>query len=78
MLPTAAPAVAENVCTKTAFVEFLEYNEFELAMEQLEGLGESYKMPVRFWSLLLACAKIMELQTSAAYYERQIAACRNS
>ncbi|MBC8085243.1 MAG: hypothetical protein H7Z21_18760 [Hymenobacter sp.] len=80
ILPDAEPLTSENVCTRAAFREFLEHQEFELAMEQLEGLGESYgrELPVYYWELLLACAKLMKLDNHSAYYERQIQSYLNA
>jgi len=43
------------------YEEWLAHNELELALEELEGLGDENDAPTAFWAELLAAAENMGL-----------------
>jgi hypothetical protein len=45
--------------------EFLDHNELELALYELEYLGEENAVPPEYWQNLAAAAKLMELHERA-------------
>jgi hypothetical protein len=61
----------EDLATLAAFQEFLDHNELELALEQLEGVGELNKCPSGFWQNLERAARIMGLEERAASLRRR-------
>jgi hypothetical protein len=52
--------------TLTAYDEYLDYNELELALDQLEGLGELNDCRGGFWRSLEKAAALMGLEERAA------------
>jgi len=52
--------------TITALTEFVDNNELELALDQLESLGELNACRGGFWRNLEEAAKLMELNDRAA------------
>jgi hypothetical protein len=59
--------------TDPQFQEFLDANELQLALEELEGLGGQTDAPPAFWSILRAAAERMELHDHAARYAERAA-----
>ena len=45
----------------TEYREYLSHNELELALDELEGLGDVNKLPIEYWKILLYAAKEMGL-----------------
>ena len=43
------------------YIEYLSFNELELALDELIGLGELNKAPVEYWRDLEVAARNMEL-----------------
>ena len=64
-------SVKENVefGTLERLEEWLFHNELELALDEIEGLGELNDSPAKFWEALLAAAENMNLQLHVARYE---------
>jgi hypothetical protein len=68
------PQVRENagevpdhdLATLAAYEDSLDHNELELALDQLEGLGELNECPGGFWRSLEKAAELMELHKRAA------------
>jgi hypothetical protein len=52
------------------YVEFLDYNELELAMEALEEAGRHRGASAAFWLALTDAAEEMRLPSKAAQYRR--------
>jgi len=50
------------------FEEYLAYNELELALDELEGLGDANHCSAEFWQELAAAAENMELAKRADCY----------
>ena len=50
----------------------MAHNELELALAELEGLGEVNSCPPRFWRELLSAAQNMGLQKHARTYEAKL------
>ena len=56
------------------FYDWLENNELELALDELEGLGEINSAPTSFWEELRAAAEQMGLVEHAARYGQRLSA----
>ena len=54
------------------FHEWLAHNELELALDELEGLGQLNNCSSEFWRELLAAARNMNLRDHVARYERKL------
>lgn len=55
-----------DFATLASYEEYLNYNELELALDQLEALGELNDCRGGFWRELEKAAKMMELNERAA------------
>ena len=66
---------ATDVSATREFNDWLDHNELELALDQLENMGSDSRSPI-FWSSLLAAAENMDLQSHAARYRLHLAALR--
>ena len=53
------------------FEEFLAYNELELALDELAGLGEANRCSVEFWHELTLAAENMQLTKKADNYRQK-------
>ena len=53
------------------FEEYLAANELEMAMDQLEGMGEANDCTAEFWQELVAAAENMEQTKRADYYQEK-------
>jgi hypothetical protein len=51
---------------------FLHYNELELALEQLQELGELCSAPKAFWSELLSAAENTNLTGNADFIRKKL------
>jgi hypothetical protein len=50
---------------------FLDHNELELALDELEAVGEATKSDRHFWKFLLLAAENMSLSRHAARYREK-------
>lgn len=50
------------------FVEYLKYNELELALDELEEISDSFEVPKQFWQCLIKAANLMELKEHSKRY----------
>ncbi len=64
LLPAAAVAGPEGASIGS-YREFMEHNELELALDELELLGDANPVPDDFWRGLLAAAELMKLDRRA-------------
>ena len=61
LLPVSPVESADGGCVRR-YREWIEHNELELALDELEGLGDRSNVPGEFWSHLLDAAKEMGLR----------------
>jgi hypothetical protein len=54
------------------FLEWLDANELELALDELAGLGELNTAPAPFWAELYAAAQQMGLVEHASKYAQRM------
>jgi hypothetical protein len=54
------------------FDEWLYHNELELALDELEGLGELNGCTTAYWKELLAAAENMKLQKQGVRYKAKL------
>lgn len=60
LLPADLSYIKDKTCsTREYYKEFLVEYEFELAMEQLEGIGETIDAPSLFWTYLSDAASLL-------------------
>jgi len=64
-LPTPVRS-GEDGGTIEAFHGWLDHNELELALDELEMLGNANEVPDDFWSRLATAAQLMELEAHEA------------
>ncbi|MFD0733034.1 hypothetical protein [Planotetraspora mira] len=50
-------------------LDYLKYDEWEMALLLLEDLGDAHPQPPEFWSLLAEAARLMWLQRDVAWCE---------
>lgn len=55
-----------------AYQEFIEHNELECALDQLEGLGEANACSQEFWQELRLATENMGLTDRLAYYDAKL------
>jgi hypothetical protein len=55
----------KEIATLEAYNEYLDHNELELALDQLEGLGELNTVPPAYWKNLANAAETMDLHDRA-------------
>lgn len=67
----ASLAKGEEGQTTQQYFEWLEHNELELALDELEGLGETNPVPISFWRALLDAATNMNLGEHAERYRQR-------
>ena len=60
---------AEEIGTIQSYREYLEHNELELALDQLEALGDLNNAPSGFWRSLAQAATWMGLHERAEQYQ---------
>jgi hypothetical protein len=68
----ASPKVGEDGGTVTLYREYLEQNELELALDELEMLAEANSVPTAFWQSLLEAALEMNLTSHAQRYKGKV------
>jgi hypothetical protein len=61
----------QDVATLGAYQDFLDHNELELALDQLEGLGSLNHCRGGFWRSLERAAQIMGLHARASNLHRR-------
>ena len=54
------------------FHDWLAHNELELALDELEGLGQLNSCASEFWRELLAAARNMDLPEHVSRYETKL------
>lgn len=54
-----------------SFVEYLEHNEHELALDMLQEMGELVETRGGFWKDLIRAAENMKLLNRIPYFERK-------
>ncbi|MFP8886821.1 hypothetical protein [Streptomyces mangrovi] len=57
----------ENDITINDVWEYLTHDEWEVALELLEELGDAHPLPLSFWETLATAAEQMRLEKSAAW-----------
>ena len=62
---------AHDLGTLAAFKDFLDHDEFELALDQLQALGELNDCQGGFWRSLERAAQVMGLHSRAATLHRR-------
>ena len=64
------PVPGEEGGTASGFQEFLDHNELELALDELEGMATTNPTTSHFWFSLRAAASEMELELHRDRYSR--------
>ncbi|MEP4931735.1 hypothetical protein [Haloferula sp.] len=64
------PAPGSEAGSASGFQEFLEHNELELALDELEGMSTTNPTTTHFWFSLRAAASEMELERYRDRYSR--------
>lgn len=68
-----SPEIANNNSSRLElYNEMLEHNELELALDQLEEIGEENICSREFWMLLKLAASTMGLDNRADYYTQKL------
>ena len=67
-----SPKDGEEGGSVPRYREWLDHNELELALEELELLGEANNVGELFWEFLLRAATEMNLNTHAARYRGKV------
>ena len=71
MLLPNPPAEAEGSAAR--LTDWLDHNELELALDELEALGEENAAPPAYWEHLRSAAERMELPVHVARLSRRAA-----
>ena len=69
----ASPVEGEEGGSAQAYRGWVDHNELELALDELEMLGEANPVDPGFWQLLLQAATEMKLDDRAARYQEKLA-----
>ena len=67
----AVPRQEPSLGTDDQYQGYLDANELQLALEELEGLGEQNDALPAFWNMLRTAAERMGLREHAARYARR-------
>ena len=54
------------------FKEYIDQNELELALDELEALSNNFELPREFWQNILKAANAMELKEHSKRYLKSI------
>lgn len=54
--------------TDGEFFKYLEHNELELALDELEKISNSFEVPKQFWQCLIRTANLMDLKAQSKRY----------
>ncbi|MES9991564.1 MAG: hypothetical protein ABW098_06385 [Candidatus Thiodiazotropha sp.] len=57
-----------DVINDSEFMEYLENNEHEHALNEIEAIAESFVVPKAFWQCLLKAANRMQLKAHSKRY----------
>jgi hypothetical protein len=68
---SAVPHQGPSLGTDDRYQEYLDANELQLALEELEGLGEQNEASPVFWNMLRIAAERMQLSEHAVRYARR-------
>ncbi len=68
----ASPVDGEEGGSAQEYREWLDYNELELALDELEMLGEVNGVERTFWEFLLQAATEMDLNDHAMRYRMRV------
>jgi len=71
-----APVPGTEGGTVESFEEYLDHNELELALDELEGLASTNPTTTHFWFSLRAAASEMDLGSYRERYTRIVEACQ--
>jgi len=71
MLPAMQGARTLHDCRR-AYLEFLEHNELELALDELESLGKKNSVPSEYWAVLAEAAAEMNLMEHTKRYRKRV------
>ncbi|MBV1928330.1 MAG: hypothetical protein KUG81_02305 [Gammaproteobacteria bacterium] len=44
------------------FIEYLDHNELELALDEIEAISDSFELPREFWQCLVKASNSMDLK----------------
>lgn len=50
------------------FVEYLDHNELELALDEIEAISDSFELPREFWQCLIKASNSMGLKDHSKRY----------
>lgn len=79
LLPPERPALAlGEIGTVAHYQEFVDENEWEMAIYCLERIGQDVSVPARFWEHLLAAAQEIGLEEYAARFRTRLSSGRQS
>jgi hypothetical protein len=72
LLEAASLLVPEEIATENDITvndvwDYLSHDEWEVALDLLEELGDVHPLPLSFWETLAAAAEQMQLENSAAW-----------
>ena len=70
--PTRADAQGREVGSLAQYEEFLAHSELELALGELESLGELNEVPCEYWQHPLEVALQLDLAERATYYATKL------
>lgn len=70
-------ATSEAGATVADAVEYLDHNEYEIALDVLTELGDAYAAETSFWNLLAAAAAEMSLNRTKAWCHWRAAEARH-
>jgi len=57
-----------NEINDNVFFEYLEHNELELAIDEIEAISGSFEVPLQFWQCLIKAANRMGLKEHSKRY----------
>lgn len=75
MLSAVQGAETLHGCIR-GYLEFLEHNELELALDELELLGEENFVPCDYWAALAEAAAEMKLMEHTKRYRKRVESLR--
>ena len=55
------------------FIEYLEYNELGLALDEIEAISDSFELPKEFWQCLIGASNAMGLKEHSKRYMEMLA-----
>ena len=68
-----SPVDGEEGGSVKLYQDFLDHNELELALDELEMLGEANDVSPTFWKSLLEAVKELKITDRAVRYQKKIA-----